>query len=74
MRGGNYAYKLTVSFATHEGQRTARRRSPSGSAAASAVPASPTRTINTHFLKSFYVYLGSRSTFYLLHVYIFTCT
>ena len=28
MRGGNYAYKLTVSYATHEGQRTARRRSP----------------------------------------------
>ena len=48
MRGGSYAYKLTVSYATHEGQRTARRRSPRGSAAASAVPASPgTRTIKS---------------------------
>ena len=43
---GNYVHKLTASYATHEGQRTARRRSPGGSAAASAAPASPgTRTI-----------------------------
>ena len=45
---GDYVHKLTASYATHEGQRTARRRSPSGSAAASAAPASPsTRTIKS---------------------------
>ena len=45
---GNYVHKLTGSYATHEGQRTARRRSPGGSAAASAAPASPgARTIRS---------------------------
>ena len=43
---GNYVHKLTASYATHEGQRTARRRSPGGSAAASAASAS-TRTIRS---------------------------
>ena len=44
---GNYVHKLTASYATHEGQRTARRRSPSGSEAANAAPASTSTAIGS---------------------------
>ena len=45
---GNYVHKLTASDATHGGQRTARRRSPSGfEAANNAAPASTSTAIGS---------------------------